>query len=139
MSVCDVVARSRWADVLGQFCASHRGWLASMFIVRPGPELMSHTDWRRLESVMLTRDGGRQTVRITFQGWPEVSVDGPRALAVDRTRDGIKRALEIDAAGGVSYESGFERQRCWTSRWNGARGLSNRAGSAALVSDGVKS
>ncbi len=123
MSVCDVVARSRWADVLGQFCASHRGWLASMFIVRPGPELMSHTDWRRLESVMLTRDGGRQTVRITFQGWPEVSVDGPRALAVDRTRDGIKRALEIDAAGGVFVRIRFRatalldqsmERRTWT-------------------------
>jgi len=93
--------------VLGQFSASHRGWLASMFTVRPGPELMSHTDCRPLESVVLTRDGGRQIVRITFQGWPEVCVDGPRALAVDKAHDGAERGLEIDAAGGVFVRISF--------------------------------
>ena len=92
---------SRWADVLGRLSASHRGRLASMFTGSPGPELMSHTDWRPLESVVLTRNGGRRAVRITFQGWPEACVDGPRALAVGRARDGAERALEIDAAGGV--------------------------------------
>lgn len=101
MSVCDV-PRSRWADVLGQFSRSHRGWLARAVTVRPGPELMSHTDWYPLESVTLTWNGGRATaVRVAFQGGPDVCVGGPRAVAVDRTLDGAERALEIDAAGGV--------------------------------------
>jgi hypothetical protein len=101
VSVCDV-PRSRWADVLGQFSRSHRGWLASAVTVRRAPELTSQTGWHPLESVTLTQAGGRPTaVRVAFQGGPDVHVGGPRALALDRTLDGAERALEIDAAGDV--------------------------------------
>jgi len=107
MSVCDV-PRSRWADVLGQFSRSHRGWLASVATVRPGPELVSHTDSRPLESVTLMQAGGRPTaVRVMFRGGPDVCVSAPRTLAVDRTHDGAERALEIDAAGGVFVRIAF--------------------------------
>ena len=107
MSVCDV-PRSRWADVLGQFSRSHRGWLASVVTVRPGPELMSHMDWRPLESVTLTPAGGRPAaVRVVFQSGQDVCIGRPRALAVDTTREGAERALELDAAGGVFVRIAF--------------------------------
>lgn len=97
MSVHDV-PRSRWADVLEQFSRGHRGWLASVVTVRPGPELVSHTDWRPLESVTVAQAGGRPTaVRVRFQGGPTVFVKSPRTLGVDRRDDGAERALEIDA------------------------------------------
>jgi hypothetical protein len=100
MSVHDI-PRSRWADVLEQFSRGHRGWLASVVTVRPGPELTSHTDWRPLESVTVTRTAGRPTaIRVTFQGGPTVRVRAPRTLGVDRRDDGAERALEIDAAEG---------------------------------------
>lgn len=100
MSVHDI-PRSRWADVLEQFSRGHRGWLASVVTVRPGPELTSHTDWRPLESVTVTRTAGRPTaIRVRFQGGPTVCVRAPRTLGVDRRNDGAERALEIDAAGG---------------------------------------
>jgi hypothetical protein len=102
------VPRSRWSKVLGHFSRSHRGWLARAVTVRPGPERVSRTGWHPLESVTLTRAGGRPTaVRVAFQGGPDVCVGGPRALAVDRTLDGAERALEIDAAGGVFVRIAF--------------------------------
>lgn len=100
MSVHDV-PRSRWADVLEQFSRGHRGWLTSVVTVRPGPELMSHTDWRPLDSVTVTPSAGRPSaIRVKFQGGPTVCVRVPRTLGVDRRDDGAERALEIDAAGG---------------------------------------
>ena len=95
------VPRSRWADVLEQFSRGHRGWLASVVTVRPGPELTSHTDWRPLESVTVTPPAGRPTaICVTFQGGPTFCVRAPRSLGVDRRDDGAERALEIDAADG---------------------------------------
>ena len=100
MSVHDI-PRSRWADVLEQFSRGHRGWLASVVTVRPGPELMSHTDWRPLDSVTVTPSAGRPSaIRVKFQGGPTVCVRVPRTLGVDRRDDGAERALEIDNAGG---------------------------------------
>jgi hypothetical protein len=100
MSVDDV-PRSRWADVLEQFSRGHRGWLTSVVTVRLGPELMSHTDWRPLDSVTVTQSAGRPSaIRVKFQGGPTVCVRAPRTLGVDRRDDGAERALEIDAAEG---------------------------------------
>ena len=100
MSVHDV-QRRRWADVLEEFSRGHRGWLASVVIVGPGPELMSHTELRPLESVTIAQTGGRPAaVRVGFQGGPAVVVKAPRTLGVDRRDDGAERALEIDAAAG---------------------------------------
>jgi hypothetical protein len=100
MSVHDV-PRSRWADVLEQFSRGHRGWLASVVTVRPGPELMFHTDSRPLDSVTVTPSAGRPSaIRVTFQGGPTVCIRAPRTLGVDRRDDGAERALEIDAAEG---------------------------------------
>ena len=100
MSIHDV-PRSRWADMLEQFSRGHRGWLASVVTVRPGPELTSHTDWHPLESVTLARTAERPTaIRVKFQGGPTVCVSAPRTLGVDRRDDGAERALEIDSAEG---------------------------------------
>jgi hypothetical protein len=101
MSVHDV-PRSRWADVLEQFSRGHRGWLASVVRVRPGPELMSHTDSRPLDSVTVTPSAGRPSaIRVRFQGGPTVCIRAPRTLGVDRRDDGAECALEIDAAEGM--------------------------------------
>ena len=98
MSVHDV-PRRRWADVLEEFSRGHRGWLASVVTVSPGPEVVSHTELRPLESVTVAQTRGRPTaVRVEFQGGPAVLVKAPRALGVDRRDDGAERALEIDAA-----------------------------------------
>ena len=94
MSVDDV-PRRRWADVLEEFSRGHRGWLASVVTVDPGPKLVSHTELRPLESVTVAQTGG---VRVGFQGGPTVFVEAPCTLGVDRTDDGAERALEIDTA-----------------------------------------
>lgn len=100
MSVHDV-PRSRWADVLEQFSRGHRGWLASLVTVRPGPELASRTDWYPLESVTVAQTERHTTaIRVAFQSGPIVCVRAPRTLGVDRRDDGAERALEIDAAEG---------------------------------------
>lgn len=100
MSVHDV-PRARWAGMLEQFSRAHRGWLASVACVRPGPELASHTGWYPLESVTVARTGTRVTaIQITFQAGPTVRVNAPRTLGVDTREDGAERALEIDQAGG---------------------------------------
>lgn len=100
MSVHDV-PRVRWAGTIEQFSRAHRGWLASVACVRPGPELASHTGWHPLESVTVARTGTRPTaIVITFQGAPSICVKAPHALAVDTREDGVERALEIDGAGG---------------------------------------
>ena len=98
MSVHDV-PRRRWTDMLEDFSRGHRGWLASVVTVGPGPELLSHTEFRPLESVTVAQTGGRPTaVRVGFQGGPTVLVEAPRTLGVDRRDDGAERALEIGAA-----------------------------------------
>ena len=98
MSVHDV-PRRRWADVLEEFSRGHRGWLASVVTVGPGPELVSHTELRPLESVTVAQTGGHPTaVRVRFQGGPTALIKAPRTLGVDRRDDGAERALEIDAA-----------------------------------------
>jgi hypothetical protein len=94
MSVHDV-PQWRWADALEEFSRGHRGWLASVVTVGPGPVLMSHIELRPLESVTVAPTGG---VRVGFQGGPTVLVEAPRTLRVDRTDDGAERALEIDTA-----------------------------------------
>src|SRR5687768_1197900 len=45
------VPRWRWADALEEFSRGHRGWLASVVTVGPGPVLMSHTELNPLASV----------------------------------------------------------------------------------------
>lgn len=101
MSVHDV-PRARWAGMLEQFSRAHRGWLARVGCVRPGPELASHTGWYPLESVTVARTGTRAAaIRVTFQGGPTVCVTAPRMLGVDTREDGAERALEIDAAEGT--------------------------------------
>ena len=98
MSVHDV-PRRRWVDVLEEFSRGHRGWLVSVVTVGPGPELVSHTGLRPLESVTVAQTDGRPTiVRVGLQGAPAILVNAPRALGVDRRDDGADRALEIDAA-----------------------------------------
>lgn len=107
MSVHDV-PRSRWVDVLEQFSRGHRGWLTSVVKVRPGPELMLHTDWRPLDSVTVTPSAGRPSaIRVKLQGGPTVCVRAPRTLGVDRRDDGAERALEIDAAEGEFVRIAF--------------------------------
>ena len=101
MSVHDV-PRARWAGMLEQFSLAHRGWLARVACVRPGPELASHTGWHPLASVTVARNGTRApAIRVTFQGGPTVCVKAPRTLGVDTREDGAERALEIDAAEGT--------------------------------------
>ena len=95
MSIHDV-PRFRWADALEEFSRGHRGWLASVATVGPGPVLLSHTGWRPLESVIVTQTG---SVRVGFHGGPTVLVEAPRTLGVDRRDDGAERALEVDSAG----------------------------------------
>ena len=93
------VPRRRWADALEEFSGGHRGWLASVVTVGPGPELVSHTELRPLESVTVAQTGGHPTaVRVRFQGGPIALIKAPRTLGVDRRDDGAERALEIDAA-----------------------------------------
>jgi hypothetical protein len=94
MSIHDV-PRWRWADAFEEFSRGRHGWLASVVIVGPGPVLMSHTGLRPLESVTVAQTGG---VRVGFQGGPTVLVEAPGTLRVDRTDDGVERALEIDTA-----------------------------------------
>jgi len=43
------VSRWRWADALEEFSRAHRGWLANLVTVGPGPMLLSYTEWRPLE------------------------------------------------------------------------------------------
>ena len=98
MSIHDV-PRWRWADALDEFSRGHRGWLASVVTVRPGPVLMSHTELRPLKSVTVAQTGGHPTaVRVRFQGGPTALIKVPRTLGVDRRDDGAERALEIDTA-----------------------------------------
>jgi hypothetical protein len=92
MSIHDV-PRWRWADALEEFSRVHRGWLASVVTVGPGPVLMSHSELRPLESVTVAQTGG---VHVGFQGGPTVLVEAPRTLGVDRREDGAERALEIE-------------------------------------------
>lgn len=100
MSVQDV-PRRRWADVLEEFSRGHRGWLASVVTVGPGPELVSHTELHPLESVTVAQTSGRPTaVRVGFQRAPAILIKAPRTLGVERRDDGAERALEIDAAAG---------------------------------------
>jgi hypothetical protein len=102
------VPRARWADVLEQFSRGHRGWLASLVTVGPGPELASRTDWYPLESVTVAQTGGRTTaIRVKLQGGATVCVSAPRTLGVDRRDDGAERALEIDAAEGEFVRIAF--------------------------------
>ena len=96
MSLHDV-PRRRWVDALEDFSRRHRGWLASVVTVGPGPELVSHTELRPLESVTVTQTGGHPpVVRVAFRGGPAILINAPRALGVDRREDGADRALEID-------------------------------------------
>lgn len=98
MSVHDV-PRRRWVEVLQEFTRGHRGWLASVVTVGPGPELLSHTELRPLESVTVAQTGGHPTaVRVRFLGGRTALIKTPRTLGVDRRDDGAERALEIDAA-----------------------------------------
>jgi hypothetical protein len=107
MSVHDVPWR-RWADVLEEFSRGHRGWLASVVTVGPGPELMSHTELRPLESATVAQTGGHPTaVRVRFQGGPTALIKVPRTLGVDRRDDGAERALEIAAADGTFVRIAF--------------------------------
>ena len=93
------IPRSCWTDVLEEFSRGHRGWLASAVTVGPGPELVSRTESRPLESIAVAQTGGRpMAVCVRFHGGPTVVVKAPRTLAVDRRDDGADRALEIDAA-----------------------------------------
>ena len=100
MSVHEV-PRLRWAPVLDEFSRGHRGWLASLVTVRPGPVVAFHTHWHPLESVTLERIGKQTTaIWVTFQGGPPVCVWAPRTLGIDTRDDGAERALEIDGARG---------------------------------------
>ena len=93
------VPRSRWTAVLEEFSRGHRGWLASVVTVGPGPQLVSRTESRPLESITVAQTGGRpRAVYVRFHGGPTVVVKAPRTLGVDRREDGAERALEIDAA-----------------------------------------
>jgi hypothetical protein len=107
MSVHDV-PRRRWVEVLQEFTRGHRGWLASVVTVGPGPELVSRTESRPLESIAVAQTCGRPTaVCVRFRGAPTVVVKAPRTLAVDRRGDGADRALEIDAANATFVRIAF--------------------------------
>ena len=98
MGVQDV-PHGRWVEVLEEFSRGHRGWLASVVTVGSGPDLLSHTELRPLESVTVAQSGAHPTaVRVRFQGGSTALIKAPRTLGVDRSDDGAERALEIDAA-----------------------------------------
>ena len=62
---------SRWTDVLEEFSRGHRGWLASVVTVGPGPQLVSRTEPRPLESITVAQTGGRPiAVCVRFHGGP---------------------------------------------------------------------
>lgn len=107
MSVHDV-PRVRWARVLEEFSQAHRGWLATLFAVGPGPEVLSSTASCPLDSVTATRIGRHAvSIGVKFQGGSTVCVKAPRTLGIDKREDGAERALEIDAAGGEFIRLAF--------------------------------
>lgn len=107
MSVHDV-PRGKWASILDHFSRTHRGWLAQVTRIGPGPEVLLAIESRPLQSIAAVVDGLHVTaICIHVRDGPLVCVGSPRALAVDRLDDGTPRGLEIDGAGGEFVRVSF--------------------------------